>query len=675
MSKKFMLSALALVLATLSVGLAASTRAQGQDDFSGDQPAPPFPEGLDWINVPAPLTWEALRGKVVMLDFWTYGCINCIHIIPDLKRLEAEYPDELVVIGVHSAKFENEGDTENIRQIVRRYEIEHPVVNDKDFIVWQTWGARAWPTVAIVDPEGMVFGGASGEGVYERFKPIVEGMVQQFDAEGKIDRDPIELALETEARLASLLAFPGKVLADADGGRLFVADTNHNRIVVADLETYEVLHVIGGTEAGSADGDFETARFDKPQGITLNDDGSVLYVADTENHTLRALDLVAQTVTTIAGTGEQVYLRADPAGAPGFEVPLNSPWDVEYVDGVVYIAMAGPHQLWRYNVTDDAIYWHSGSMREGIIDGPHGQAQLAQPSGLATDGTTLYFADAEASGIRESDVDPAGGVRTIVGTGLFDFGDVDGTGNAVRLQHALGVEYVDGILYITDTYNNKIKRIDPETRESVTVTGAADGGYRDGSFDVALFDEPGGLSHAGGKLYVADTNNHVIRVLDLGTRTVESVRFANPAALQAGREATVAAPAFTGDELTLEPQTIAPGDGGITLDVQFPPGYKFNDIAPFSAEWYVDGEVVQLDEEDQVQRIVEPSMPLSIPVRFAEGSADIAVDLNIYYCEAVNETLCFVDRVRVHVPVTVEAGGPDAVLQVARTVTPPEIDE
>ncbi|MBN1285608.1 MAG: redoxin domain-containing protein [Anaerolineae bacterium] len=669
------MSALALLLAAVPVGLTVSARAQDQEpDFTGTQPAPDFPGGLEWVNVPAPLTWEALRGKVVLLDFWTYGCINCIHIIPDLKRLEAEYPDELVVIGVHSAKFDNEGDTANIRQIVQRYEIEHPVINDKDFIVWRAWGARAWPTVAVVDPEGMVFGGASGEGVYERFKPTIEGMVNQFDAEGKINRDPIELALETEARPESLLAFPGKVLADADGGRLFVSDTNHNRIVVADLATYEVLDVIGGMAAGSADGDFAAARFDKPQGLTLDAAGAVLYVADTENHTLRAVDLAAKTVTTVAGTGEQVYVRTDPNGAPGLQTPLNSPWDVEYVNGIVYIAMAGPHQLWRYDVANDAIYWHSGNLREGIVDGPHSQAQLAQPSGLATDGAALYFADSEASGIRISDIDPAGGVRTIVGVGLFDFGDVDGVGDAVRLQHALGVEYVDSALYVADTYNSKIKRIDPATRESVSVAGDTSGGYHDGSFAEARFDEPGGLSYADGKLYMADTNNHVIRVLDLSAQTVSSVRFPNPAALQAGRDMTVVAPAFTGDEITLEPQVAAPGDGEITLDVQFPEGYKLNDIAPFSAEWHVDGQVVQLAGEDLVQRIVEPAMPLTIPAVFAEGSTEIAVDLNIYYCEAINESLCFVDRVRIHIPVTVGGSGAGAALHVERVVTPPEVE-
>ncbi len=667
MKKRVVFAGLLAVL----ISLAGLAPALGQgDDFSGTVPAPPFADGLDWLNVPGPLTWDNLRGKVVLLDFWTYGCINCIHIIPDLKRLEAEFAEELVVIGVHSAKFDNEGDTENIRQIVQRYEIEHPVVNDGDFVVWRAWGIQAWPTLMVVDPEGNVFDYHSGEGIYAVMQPVIQGMVAQFDAEGLIDREPIEVTLETEARPETLLAFPGKVLADAEGGRLFIADSNHNRIVVADLETYEVLDVIGGVEAGNRDGDYAMARFDKPQGLALSEDGSILYVADTENHTLRAINLETQIVWTLAGTGRQADFSTN--GGYGLDIALNSPWDLVLVDGTLYIAMAGPHQLWRYDIAAGEVAVHSGSGREDVVDGAHAVAELAQPSGITTDGERLYFADSEASAIRISDIDPDGGVETIVGTGLFDFGDRDGVADDVLLQHPLGVVYVDGLLYVADTYNSKIKVIDPSTRESTSYVGDTAGGYRDGTLEEALLDEPGGISYADGRLYVADTNNHAIRVIDMEAGTVSSVNFPNREALQADREAVAAAAPFTGDVVPLEAQNAAAGDGEITLNVIVPEGYKFNDIAPFTAEWLADGQVVTIPPDNLVQRIVEPEMPLTIPVTLGDGSADLSVDLTIYYCEAVNENFCFVERVRVNAPVVVSAEGEGAGLLVEHTVSPPQ---
>ncbi|MBN1964686.1 MAG: redoxin domain-containing protein, partial [Anaerolineae bacterium] len=590
--------AIFVVLALFVAGAVLPALAQDGPNYAGTTPAVPFAEGLDWINVPGPLTWEDLRGKVVLLDFWTYGCINCIHIIPDLERLEAEFADELVVIGVHSAKFDNEGDTENIRQIVQRYEIAHPVINDSDFVVWSAWGIAAWPTVMLVDPVGNVFGYHAGEGVYDVVAPIIRGMVQQFDAEGLVNRDALALTLETETRDATLLAFPGKVLADAEGGRLFIADSNHNRIVVADLDTYEVLSVIGGPAAGNRDGSYAVARFDKPQGMALSADGTILYVADTDNHTLRAIDLVNQTVTTIAGTGQQARYGA--SGGIGTGAALNSPWDLVRVGDVLYIAMAGPHQLWAYDITTGEVSVHSGSGREGLADATHASAALAQPSGITSDGSVLYFADSEASAIRVSDIDPAGGVTTLVGTGLFDFGDRDGIGTLALLQHPLGVVYADGQLYVADTYNSKIKVIDPVTHEATSLSGDPAGGYRDGDLAGALFDEPGGLSYADGRLYVADTNNHAIRVIDLAAGTVSSVIFPNPEALQTGRESVQAAAPYTGQEVTLDAQMAGAGAGQITLNVIVPEGYEFNNLASFRAEWAADGEVVQIAEADRV---------------------------------------------------------------------------
>ena len=382
--------------------------------------APDFPKNVDWFNVAGPLTLADLKGKIVLLDFWTYGCINCIHIIPDLKKLEEKYADELVVIGVHSAKFDNEAQSENIRNIILRYELEHPVVNDKDFAIWRSYTARAWPTLVLINPNGRVITSRAGEGVFARFDPIISEAVEHFDAKGEINREPIDFELE-QRNVGSQLFFPGKVLADETGNRLFIADSNHNRIVISDLEG-NVLEVIGNGEATLVSGSFSEASFFRPQGLTLADE-NILYVADTENHAVRKIDLDSRTVETVAGIGEQVYMRFK--SKPAKEAGLNSPWDVLYHEGLVYIAMAGQHQLWVYDPTSEEVRLYAGTGREELKDGPLDSAGLNQPSGLATDGGELYFADSEASAIRTINLSGTSEIKTIVGTGLFDFGDVD----------------------------------------------------------------------------------------------------------------------------------------------------------------------------------------------------------------------------------------------------------
>jgi len=258
--------------------------------------APELTGGRGWLNTDKPLSLAALKGKVVLLDFWTYGCINCMHIIPDLKKLEKRYPNELVVIGVHSAKFENEKDTENIRRIVLRYEIEHPIVNDADFKIWNAYAVNAWPTRYLIDPAGYVIGKLSGEGGYEAIDKVIGDTIAEFRKRGELNEAPLKLVLE-KAKVGDLpLAFPGKVLADEKSDRLFIADSDHNRMVIAKLDG-TLVDVIGTGAHGMVSGSFETASFFRPQGMAL--DGDKLYDADTENHLIRRIDLKARTVETI----------------------------------------------------------------------------------------------------------------------------------------------------------------------------------------------------------------------------------------------------------------------------------------------------------------------------------------------------------------------------------------
>lgn len=679
--KKFAVIAGVVVILGLITLVVAQDSTGGNDvsgQFAGRVPSPAFPTGLDWLNVPAPLTLDALRGKIVLLDFWTYGCINCIHMIPVLEQLENKYPDELVVIGVHSAKFENEGKTENIRQIVQRYDLHHPVINDHEFSFWSTfapYGVQAWPTFVVIDPRGNILAVQPGEIPFEAFDRVIGGMVQFFDSTGEINRDPIPLSPEGASSPNTALSFPGKVLADPAANRLFITDTNHHRIIIADLLTYEVLDVIGNGSRGFVNGGYSEAMFNKPQGLAL--DGNTLYIADTNNHAIRAVDLAMREVRTIAGTGEQSRIRN--TGGPADVTPIASPWDVALGDGILYIAMAGPHQIWSLSLESNLIQPLVGSGREGLVDGSFNDSQLAQPSGLYYENGILYFADSESSSIRMADIQNSE-VHTLAGpreNNLFDFGDIDGVVGTSRLQHALGVVGDEsGMLYVADTYNNRIKLLNPETKETTTLLGLGGetGGFRDGGADVAEFDEPGGLTYANDKLYVADTNNHAVRVIDLPTKTVSTMIFPNPEALQIGERPTVVAGnSALGEQISLPEQIVAAGAGEIILNIVLPDGYKLNNLAPFTSTWTSSGDAITIDEMNRRQQIVEPENPLRVPVNLAEGNDLLHGDLTIYYCEAVQESLCFIDQVSIDVPVTITANGVGSEILLERIITPPQL--
>ena len=634
--------------------------------------APELTGGRGWLNTDKPLTLAALKGKVVLLDFWTYGCINCIHIIPDLKKLEHKYANQLVVIGVHSAKFENEKDTENIRRIILRYELEHPVYNDAEFKVWQSYGVRAWPTQVLIDPTGYVIGAVSGEGNYELIDQVVAKVVDEFRKRGELNEEPLKLTLE-RAKVGDLpLAFPGKILADAKGDRLFIADSNHNRIVVTRLDG-SLIETIGTGVAGAADGPFEKASFYRPQGMALErgpragsppgvQGGDSLYVADTENHLIRRVDLQAKTVQTVAGTGQQArdYFKQGPA----LTIELSSPWDLQLVGRQLYITMAGTHQIWKLDLGNQEVSTFAGSGREARQDGPLLAAGFAQPSGITSDGKKLYIADSEANIIRAIDI-ASGEVETLVGGDLFDFGDVDGSGDEVRLQHPLGVFAVDREILIADTYNHKIKELDPKARTVKTFLGTGKPGQSDGA--APSFYEPGGLGVANGKLYLADTNNHAIRVVDLKTKKTSTLRIS-------GLEPPAALVQLPNDEGTPNAQEIriatqqlrADSNGELVVNVELPAHYHLNPAAPQRYRVSVETGEQQLGlisasilgvigrDRNVSQTTKSLQFPLRIPFHaFEPGAAELRMQLTLFYCREDNTGTCRIKTLAWRVPVEV----------------------
>ncbi|WP_417381168.1 thioredoxin-like domain-containing protein [Gimesia sp.] len=545
-----------------------------------DRPlAPSIDGGVEWLNTSGEITLKDLRGKVVLIDFWTYCCINCMHVLPDLAYLEKKYPNELVVIGCHSAKFDNEKETDNIRRAIQRYEIKHPVINDANMTVWRKFGVRAWPSMVLIDPEGNYCGHLSGEGNREVLDKILEKVIAYHRAKGTLDETPVHFELESTKLKQTPLKFPGKLLADAAQQRLFISDSNHNRIVITSLDG-KLIDVIGSGQIGSQDGDFKTASFDHPQGMALV--GNTLYVADTENHLIRTVDLDKKQVSTLAGTGEQARFRS--AGGKLREAALNSPWALAAIDDVLYICMAGPHQIWSHKLGSEEIGVYAGSGREDITNGPLETSAFAQTSGIAVDGEIFYVVDSEGSAVRKVDTKHKT-VSTIAGTSdlergrsLFEFGDIDGIGEEARLQHPLGVLYDNGRLFIADTYNHKLKTIDLKTNEVKTFLGT---GKEGNSLNPVEFSEPSGLAKVGNRLYVADTNNQRICVVNLDDNKVSEFKIAGLTPPRLPKTVDNSFAAAADKALSVAPQKVAPGAAlKIEVTPQLPAEYKLSPLAP-----------------------------------------------------------------------------------------------
>ncbi|MEX1288299.1 MAG: thioredoxin-like domain-containing protein [Acidimicrobiia bacterium] len=600
---------------------------------SGAYRAPEFPQGLDWINTDRPLALADLAGKIVLLDFWTSGCVNCLNVIPDVERLLEEYPDELVVVGVHSGKFDAERETDAIREFVLQHGIRHPVVNDAAFEVWGAYQVRAWPTAWLIGPDGALVGRHEGEGVYEVVQPVIEEVLA---TRGElVDTRPFGFA--PEQRLSTVLSYPSKLAVDGPRDRLYVADTGHHQVVVVELSTGRVLDVIGSGTPGYRDGGSDEASFDGPRGLAVSPAGEVLFVADTGTHTIRAVDIETGLVTTLAGTGRQGSWP--PRGGPAGATPLHSPWDLELVDGTLVVAMAGSHQLWALDLADLTIGPWAGSGREATTGGPRRGAALAQPSGLASDGDRIWFADAESSSIRVVTDDE---VRLVAGAtdDLFTFGLADGVGAEARLQHPLGVAWDGETLWVADTYNSAIRGIDPTTGATTTLAGG-EAGWADGP-DPA-FDQPGGIEVWDGRLFVADTNNHSIRIVDPTTGAADTLVLAGIERFRTPTEDGIVA---------VPPVVLADGAVTITLDVDFPEGFKVNPDAPASFVWGGDaGAVTPADTS-----IVAPEFPISFGFE-PTGPGVLVGEVGIVYCEKGRESICLFEEVRFEVPVAIDPAG------------------
>jgi len=523
----------------------------------GGEAVPEFPVDADWLNCPPLRVDRELRGKVVLLDFWTYCCINCMHILPDLAYLENKFQGKaMTVVGVHSAKFDNEKDTGAIRDAVLRYDVRHPVINDKNMELWRALGVSSWPTVAVVSPTGKLIVSLSGEGHRRDLDDILTAALEYYGEKNMLDATPVPESLEKnkDSRLtASPLRFPGKIALDAESNRLFISDSGNHRIVVTELSTGKFLAAYGGNGPGLRNGPGNFSAFNRPQGLTYSPATDSLFVCDTENHAIREIQLKTGEVRTVVGDG--VKGENDfRGGAAGAEQRLNSPWDCLLLeDGknqVLLVAMAGQHQIWRVDIATGVAAAVSGNGSERNQNGSTGlTSSWAQPSGLALvskntsisnnefslENMEVLVADSESSTIRRLNLSSGGASACIGGDplfsdNLFKFGDEDGMGANALLQHPLAVaaglpsgsssssssSKTKTTAWVADSYNHRLKLLDTTTCSITTVAGTGQAGFLDGIGTSAQLSEPSGLavSPVDGRVFIADTNNSLIRVFD-----------------------------------------------------------------------------------------------------------------------------------------------------------------
>ncbi|KAL7371562.1 hypothetical protein ABVT39_001102 [Epinephelus coioides] len=641
-------------------------------DEREDLKIPDFQTGLEWLNTDGPLSLnKELAGKVVLLDFFTYCCINCMHILPDLHRLEKTHSvkDGLVIVGVHSAKFPNEKVLDNVRSAVLRYDICHPVVNDSEAHLWHELEVSCWPTLVLLGPRGNLLFSLVGEGHRDRLMLFTDSALHHYGEQGLLKTHEVGIKLYRDSLPPSVLSFPGKVAVDDSKKRLAIADTGHHQILVVST-TGQLLYVIGGPKSGRQDGDLSEASFNSPQGVAIK--GDIIYVADTENHLIRKIDLSEGRVSTLAGVGSQGTDKE--GGAMGPQQPISSPWDVTLgtaggdEDNVLWIAMAGTHQIWALFLADGklpkgseskagtCVRWAGSGNEENRNNAYPHKAGFAQPSGLAPAPEEpwgcLYVADSESSTIRTLALKD-GAVKLLVGgerdpLNLFGFGDIDGKGVDAKLQHPLGVAWApeQSLLYVADSYNHKIKVVDPKGKQCSTLAGTGEAGDILGpEFNKSCFNEPGGLcvGDNGKLLYVADTNNHQIKVLDLSSKTVSLFPISTECvdAVPSKPLLPVKAPTVPKSAARKEMPPVAVSAGQtlvMSLTLTLPEGTKLTEEAPscwaLSAEgneWLLESPVVTGD-------IMDLSKPLSISTKFPatmkdlNGNPSLTLGVWVYYC-------------------------------------------
>lgn len=599
----------------------------------------PAPElaGDTWFAVDQPsLSIGDFRGRFVLLDFWTMCCVNCHHVLAELRAVEEKYADVLTVVGVHSPKFEHEKDPAAVARAIERHDISHPVLNDPDMTTWQAYGVRAWPTLVLVDPEGEVCATYSGEGHAHAIDALISSLLEDFELRGTLVRGlgryrPVERSEGVFRQPGKISVVPPAYRHWLGGADLMVSDSGgHLLAAVSHQDPQTVVWGAGSGRRGRDDGPLDAASFSEPYGVSFLSPehahalGYHLVVADTANHLIRAINLETGQVITVAGTGRQ-WMQQDPTSGPAEDVSITTPWDV-LVDGdQCLIAMAGDHRIWSLSLADATLNLWAGTSNEGLVDGEASSAWFAQPSGLAGDSRRLWLVDAETSALRTV---TDGQVQTLIGRGLFDFGHVDGIGSEALLQHPLGLALLpDGSIALADSYNGSIRRYSPETNMVTTLRrGLAE------PSDLAVVDTESGVF-----LAVVETGANTVSICSLPEGT-----------LHRGESFATARP----------PISVAPGEVTVEVVFQPPPGQKQDERYGPSTQLIVSATPASMLSSGSGS---STELVRTITIAAQATSGVLHVQAKGASCEHGELAACHIHQQDWGIPVTVEAGGDNRV--------------
>lgn len=591
-------------------------------------------EKKQWFNTSRPLEISDLKDRIILLDFWTYACVNCIQALPEIKKLEQTFGNKITVIGVHSGKFDNEKDGLSIKKAILKYGINHPVVNDSDFAIWNNFQAQAWPTFILINPNGRIVSTYLGEQGAAEIMPDVKKLVSKFRYQ--LNRDPLPIMLEKYNVIGNVLNFPSKLSYTSSFSYksqklpvLFIANSTQNNIIISSLAG-DIITKIGSGNKGFKDGDFFSASFNAPQSLLYN--SGKLYVADTGNNALRLIDFKKGKVTTLFGSGKRGDIFEGASEAAG-SIDLASPTDIEFFPNnkKIVIANSGTHQILSYDIDKKTVSVLAGNGIEGIDDGKYPNNSLAQTADMSAFGGKLYFVDSETSSLRV--IDKSGEVKTLIGKGLFDFGHKNGSKSEALMQHPLGLTVDDTGAYISDSFNHSIRKYNFSTKKLYDFLGGKTKGDKLGAKNDIEFDQPEGIVSILDNFYIVDSNNNRIVVVNRKNLKSKLLDVMPPLQLQKESFLQYLPNLQKVDKIKIK------SESEITLKINIEKGWKINKMGPSFINLLdpVKSNQANLISTFDWHSVMEKVIKLP---KLEEG--DYVLQGTIYYCEDKKNALCYI---------------------------------